>query len=122
MHTRFYHRARDKSVFVVHRRDEDPRRSLFALLRSIGLNRIEGRNAVRIKGTEPADNAGQPTRERVAYYLSALPLRCLLRKFATKTETIRINPTPAGSGVAAVGVYVTPFTLMLSTSNTSVPT
>jgi hypothetical protein len=75
MHTRFYHRAWDKSVFVTHWRHEDPRRSLFALLRSIGLNRIEGRNAIRITGRPspramPAANSGASGLLSAAWLLS----------------------------------------------------
>jgi predicted nucleotide-binding protein len=49
---------RGKSVFVVHGRDEDLRRSLFAFLRSIGLNPIEWRKAIQLTG-RPSPYVGE---------------------------------------------------------------
>jgi len=47
-----------KSVFVVHGRNEDLRRALFAFLRSIGLNPIEWRKAIEMTG-KPSPYIGQ---------------------------------------------------------------
>jgi predicted nucleotide-binding protein len=49
---------RGKSVFVVHGRDEDLRRSLFAFLRAIGLNPIEWRKAIQMTG-RPSPYVGE---------------------------------------------------------------
>lgn len=44
------HRRRGKSVFVVHGRNENLRRSLFQFLRAAGLNPIEWRKAIELTG------------------------------------------------------------------------
>ena len=49
---------RGKSVFVVHGRDEELRRSLFALLRALGLNPIEWRKAIQMTG-RPSPHVGE---------------------------------------------------------------
>jgi predicted nucleotide-binding protein len=49
---------RGKSVFVVHGRDEELRRSLFALLRALGLNPIEWRKAIQMTG-RPSPYVGE---------------------------------------------------------------